>query len=533
MDNKNDDRPSLREQAQDEIEKVNWLPEQGKNSIKSMVESRPDWCISRQRSWGVPITLFVHKETGEIYQEMSRLIKEIIAPNIEKEGVIYWRNLDPVNFLEKHAKDIEARDYEKIADTLDVWFDSGVSHYCVLRERSELQFPADLYIEGVDQYRGWFQSSLLSAVALYGHAPYKTVLSHGFTVDAAGHKMSKSLGNVIAPNEIISKYGADILRLWVASSYLHDDIAISQEILARTVDVYRATRNTARFLLGNIFDFNPEKDLVDANKMLSLDRFAVNRVLNLTKDVYKYYDLYQFQHVSGDLQKLLTNEISSFYFSVIKDRLYTMGAASFGRRSAQTALLYILEILVRLIAPILSFTAEEIWQEMREIDKTNRISRCDSVFMSRWEDIVEVRDFDLSEDEITNDDWFDIQNLRDEVNKKLEKLRADGVIGSSLEAEVVLYVDEKIEALLRKLKNDLRFVLITSFADVLNFAAAPKDAFTTEIPGLKLVVKKSSHKKCSRCWHYREDVGENEEHPKLCGRCVSNLFGDGEARSAS
>ena len=530
MDNRNDCRPALREQAQYEIEKVNWMPEQGKNSIKSMVDMRPDWCISRQRTWGVPITLFVHKETGEIYNKMPDLIRDVIAPNIEKEGVIYWRNLDPIKFLEEHARDIKAQDYEKVNDTLDVWFDSGVSHYCIVKARSELQFPADLYIEGVDQYRGWFQSSLLTAVALYGHAPYKTVLSHGFTVDDKGHKMSKSRGNVISPQKIIDKYGADILRLWVASSYLYDDIAVSEEILARTVDIYRTVRNTARFLLGNIFDFDPEKDLVDANEMLSLDRFAVNQALNLAKNVQKYYDLYQFQHVSSDMQKLLTNEISSFYFSVIKDRLYTMNVESFGRRSAQTALFYILEILVRLIAPILSFTAEEIWQEMRAMKIS---SRENSVFMSRWDEIVDAKDFDLAKDEIGLDDWSDIQKLRDAVNKELEKLRANGTIGSSLEAEVVLYGDEKVSPLLGKLKDDLRFVLITSAADVGDIASLPKDVITTEILGLKLVVKKSSHKKCSRCWHYREDIGENKEHPELCGRCVSNLFSDGEARSSA
>ena len=534
MDNKSKDGDALRKKALDEIEKVNWIPDRGENSIKSMVEFRHDWCISRQRTWGVPITLFIHKETGEIHPNMSSFISDVIAPGIEKEGIIYWRNLDGESFLKEHDKDCVASDYERTSDTLDVWFDSGVSHYCVLKARKQLDCPADLYIEGVDQYRGWFQSSLLTAICLYDHAPYKTVLSHGFTVDAGGHKMSKSKGNVISPQQIIKKYGADILRLWAASSYLHDDVAVSDEIIARVVDTYRMVRNTSRFLLGNICDFNSEKDMVKAKDMLPLDRFAVSKMLDLVEGGRKNYDSYQFQHVCSELQKLLTNDISSFYFSIIKDRLYTMGPSSFGRRSAQTALSHILEILVRMIAPVLSFTAEEIWQEMISMEKNNEVSsRKESVFVSRWSDLVDKKDFDLAQDEITADDWEAIQNYRTEVNKELEKLRINGVIGSSLEAEVSLYADEKISSPLKKLKEDLKFLLITSSAELKDISLADKDAIVTEIEGLKLVAKKTSHKKCSRCWHYLEDVGLDSEHPELCGRCVSNLFGEGERRTAA
>ncbi|MBU0745098.1 MAG: isoleucine--tRNA ligase [Gammaproteobacteria bacterium] len=532
MDGAPKGKASLRQQAQDSIVQVKWLPAQGENSIKSMVNQRPDWCISRQRFWGLPIALLVHKETGEIHPEMGRLIEEIIAPNIEKIGLVYWHQVEAVSFLKEHAKNkVDAENYEKVTDTLDVWFNSGVSHFCVLKQRPKLHFPADLYIEGSDQYRGWFQSSLLTALAMDGEAPYKTVVTHGFTVDAKGHKMSKSLGNVISPQQIIDKYGADVLRLWVGSSYLHDDLVVSDEIFARTIDVYRTLRNTARFLLGNLFDFNPVTDLVPAKKMLPLDRWAVTQVLNLAKHSRDHYDLYQFHTASNNLQVILANDISSFYFSVIKDRLYTMAASGLGRRSAQTALFHILEILVRLTAPILSFTAEEIWQEMREMDKAKGISsRAESVFMSRWSEIVNETDFDLTQDQITDNDWSEIKNYRAEVNKELEKLRVSGVIGSSLAAFVTLYCDDKILSVLRKLKDELRFVLITSSAAVSELSSAPEDAIVTGIPGLKLAASSSPYKKCSRCWHYCEDVGSNQEHPELCGRCVENLEGAGEIR---
>lgn len=532
MDNNSDPKLSLRHQAKEAVEKVNWIPIQGENSMKSMLELRPDWCISRQRFWGIPITLFVHKKSGQIHPEMSRLVNDIIAPKIEELSFSYWHSVEPVSFLKEHAKnDTDAEKYEKVDDTLDVWFNSGVSHFCVLEKRHDLDFPADVYVEGNDQYRGWFQSSLLTALMLYNKAPYGTVITHGFCVDAKGHKMSKSLGNVISPQEIVNKHGADILRLWVGSTYLHDDLAASDEIFARVVDVYRLLRNTARFLLGNLFDFNPERDLVPPSEMLSLDRWAVAEIISLAKGAREHYNSYQFYTACSNLQVMLTNDISSFYFSIIKDRLYTMAASSLGRRSAQTALLHILEILTRLVAPILSFTAEEIWQEVRAMDKRNSITtRAESVFMARWDDLIIAEDCDLSHDSLTTNDWREIQYFKTEVNKGLEKLRINGVIGSSLEADVILYADEKILSLLKKLQDDLRFVLITSSAEVKEISSASENAITTEISGLKLVVTKSPHKKCSRCWHHREDVGLNKDHPELCARCGENLFGEGETR---
>lgn len=531
MDHAPKPRASLRSLAQAKIESIDWIPAQGKNSMKSMIELRPDWCISRQRSLGVPIALFIHKETGKIHPEMSRLVEDIIAPGIEKQGVIYWHNLEPLSFLQEHAQEILAAEYEKVTDTLDVWFDSGVSHYCVLKQRQELGTPADLYVEGSDQYRGWFQSSLLTAITLYGQAPYKRVITHGFTVDAKGHKMSKSVGNVISPSQIIDKYGADVLRLWTASTDLHGDITASEEIFSRTVDIYRMLRNTARFLLGNLVDFNSQSDLVPAAAMLPLDRLAVAKVLELVDQGRDHYRAYQFHPVCSSLQVVLTNDISGFYFSVVKDRLYTMAPGSLGRRSAQSALFHLLEILVRLIAPILSFTAEEIWQEMRAMDRNHKVNfRAESVFMARFNEMVTLDEFDLSHDLITINDWHDIQKVRTAVNKELERLRANNIIGSSLEAIVTLYCDNKLLSMLAKLQEELRFILITSEAEVQEIASAPTDAIDSDITGLKLLALPSPHKKCGRCWHYRKDVGFNHDYPELCSRCVANLFKVGEQR---
>lgn len=531
MDNLTGTNSSLRQMAQSAIGTVDWLPKQGENSIRSMVEQRPDWCISRQRLWGLPMTLFVNKDTGEVHPKMHSFVNDFIAPNIEKDGLIYWHNLDVKKFLEMHDSGNDSDSYEKVKDSLDVWFNSGVSHYCVLKKRKELHFPADVYIEGSDQYRGWFQSSLLTSLCLNNSAPYKTVITHGFCVDANGYKMSKSLGNVISPKQIIDKYGSDIFRLWVGSTYIHDDLAASEEIFARTVDIYRMVRNTARFLLGNLHDFNPKSDLISVDKMLSLDKWAVSRIIELVESARKHYDSYKFHHVYNNLQVVLGNDISSFYFSIIKDRLYTMADSSFGRRSAQTALFYILEFFVRLISPVLSFTAEEIWQEVRKMDEKNGdFSREKSVFMSRWTDIPEYSAFDLSKDKVTSSDWDKIKLCKTEVNKELERLRSNNIIGSSLAADVTLYCDNETSSLLSKLTDDLRFVLITSSAIVSDINLAPKEAVDTEIPGLKILAIQSSNKKCARCWHYRKDVGYSSEHPDLCERCYNNLFETGESR---
>lgn len=543
MDKKDATGKSLREKSLAAIETISWFPkDRGKDRIKEMIAQRPDWCISRQRVWGTPMTLFTHNATGELHPEIQHLM-EIIAQNIEKEGIIYWHKLDAMQFLQQHAPNYSPADYEKINDTLDVWFDSGVTHYCVLEQNSEkdqtnqyLSYPADLYLEGNDQYRGWFQSSLLTAVALTGEAPYKHNVAHGFTVDAAGHKMSKSVGNVISPQKIVSTLGADVLRLWVAATYMYDDFTISDEILQRKVDAYRMLRNTARFLLGNLFDFNPDKDLVGPQKMLLLDRWAVAQVLELQDKFIKQYNNYEFHVACSDLEVFVASDISSFYFSIIKDRLYTMKADSLGRRSAQTALFHILEILIRCIAPILSFTAEEIWQEMR--NSALSYKRTESIFMSKWYDEIKATDFSLDKDKITSDEWHNIQTIRSEVYKELEKLRAAGTIGSGLEADVTIYCEDAIYNVLQKLtpedgENELRFVLITSSAEVIKTKPEehPVDAVKLGIPGVSVKVKPTAHQKCCRCWHHRTDVGVHTEHQELCGRCIDNLFGQGETRT--
>lgn len=527
MDKPATDGITLRKKALAVIEDVKWFPDRGKDRIKEMIQNRPDWCISRQRVYGTPITLFVRKSNGELHPETQRLIA-IITDKIEKEGLEYWLKIKTEDFLREFAPNYNADDFEKVKDTLDVWFDAGVTHYCVLEKRPELRFPADLYLEGSDQYRGWFQSSLLTSVAINGISPYKQNVCHGFAVDAHGHKMSKSLGNVIAPQKVIEKYGADVLRLWIASTYPFDDFPISDEILLRNVDAYRIFRNTARFLLGNLMDFNSETDLLSSSEMIELDRWALMKIIEQQANFRKDYENYEFHTSCGNLQAILATEMSGFYFSVIKDRLYTMAPGSKGRRSAQTALFHILEMLVRMMAPICSFTAEEIWQEMKKISP----QRKESVFLEKWYEVLQKNE--LSNLKISNDEWNKIIAIRYEVNKKLEELRVAGKIGSSLAAEINLYCDADTKYLFDKFQNpqgnELRFVLITSTADIKDLDLAPASAFITDISGLKLEVHPSEHKKCCRCWHYRNDVGANNEHPELCSRCVENLFGEGEIR---
>lgn len=527
MDKKGVDGTSLREKALAAIEHIQWYPENGKTRMQEMLTNRPDWCISRQRVWGTPIALFVHKATGELHPAWEKLLA-LVVENIEREGVLYWHQLASDAFLKQHAPEFASEDFVKVTDTLDVWFDSGTTHYYVLQQNPTLQFPADLYLEGNDQYRGWFQSSLLTALAINGIAPYKQIVTHGFTVDAQGHKMSKSIGNVIAPQQVTEKFGADVLRLWVAATYTYDDFPLSDEILQRNVDAYRIFRNTARFLLGNLFDFDVATDLLPVEQMLALDRWAVSRLLELQKLVQADAANYKLYSACSNIQATLTTEISSFYFSVIKDRLYTMAAKSIGRRSAQTALFYILEIFVRILAPICSFTAEEIWQELRKIAPQREAS----VFLSRWFTLANAPA--LTAGNLTDSDWRNIRLIRDEVNKNLEELRIAGKIGSSLAAEVTLYCDATQKELLRKLHhangNELRFILITSEAHLQDSSATPLNAAATAIPGLHLLAEPSTHKKCCRCWHYRADVGAQQEHPELCGRCGENLFGGGEQR---
>ncbi|OGT08930.1 MAG: isoleucine--tRNA ligase [Gammaproteobacteria bacterium GWE2_37_16] len=515
---------SLRQMALEEIETVKWLAPHGKERIKEMVGNRPDWCISRQRVWGTPIALFVHMSSGESRDEMHpqwhELLK-IVANGVEQEGIEFWQKLNKDEFLKQHAPEYPSEDYTKVTDTLDVWFDSGVSHYCVAKEHAELHFPADLYIEGSDQYRGWFQSSLLTSLAINGKAPYKQVVSHGFTVDGAGKKMSKSLGNVILPQKVTDTLGADILRLWAASIYMYEDLPVSDEILARNIDTYRLIRNTARFLLGNLAGFDPTKDLVARNELLQFDRTTVINIFYTQNVVSNLYKTNDFPYVFRSVISAHLTDLSNFYFSIIKDRLYTMPESSHGRRSAQTALYYVLEILVRCIAPVLSFTAEEIWQEMRAMWPTQE--RVESIFLS------EYISSDPNNALLNQQCWSSYlpespPGIADAVNEEIEKHRAAGEIGSSLEAEVVLYCGDEF-AELRKLaeKDELRFVFITSAAIIRPLSERDEKAVATDDPELWITVTKSPHQKCPRCWHRRDDIGKNPEYPEVCMRCAGNL----------
>jgi isoleucyl-tRNA synthetase len=510
----------LRTAVLSEIRQVEWKPEWGEARIAGMVENRPDWCISRQRTWGVPIPLLVHRESGELHRDSASHI-EAIARRVEERGIEAWHELDPADLL-----GADAADYEKTTDTLDVWFDSGVTHYSVLRQREDLGFPADLYLEGSDQHRGWFQSSLLTAVAMCGMAPYREVLTHGFTVDAGGQKMSKSRGNVVAPQKVVNALGADILRLWVAATDYRGEMTVSDEILKRTGDAYRRLRNTARFLLANLNGFEPARDLLDPQTMLGLDRWTVDRTRRLQEQVLQAYNEYEFHRIYQLVHNFCAVDMGSFYLDIIKDRQYTTRADSIPRRSAQTAMYHVVEALVRWFAPVTSFTAEEIWRHIPG-------QRAESVFLSTW---YELPSTGYTESELQRHMdagfWERVITVRDAVSKELEKLRVGGAIGSSLDAEVDLYADGKTAALLRLLEDELRFVLITSYARVHDVAARPDGAVEADIPGLQLWLRvtPSAHAKCVRCWHHREDVGGNPEHPELCGRCVENVAGEGEQR---
>lgn len=508
------DKNNLRAKALEEIKRVSWVPEWGEARINSMVEGRPDWCISRQRNWGVPIVLFVHKETGDLHPDTAELIEKVAAL-IEQSGIEAWFELDTADFIGD-----DAVNYTKINDILDVWFDSGVTHACVLERRGNLPFPASMYLEGSDQHRGWFQSSLLTSVAMNGCAPYDTVLTHGFAVDAKGMKMSKSLGNVIAPQKVINLLGADVLRLWVSSNDYRGEMTVSDEILKRSSDVYRRLRNTARYLLSNLNDFNPATDCIADDDILPLDRWAIEKVRELQKDVLNHYDEYQFLQVHQKIHHFCSVDMGSFYLDVIKDRQYTMQANSKARRSSQTAMFHIAEAFVRLISPILSYTAEEIWLQMPGV-------REESVFLATAYDGFPEMDND---DNKVFDFWQPIIETRLLVSKELERVRAEGLIRSGLNAEVTLYCGDDLYNALASLNDELRFVLITSYAQVKRLSDKTDTANATDNKDLFVDVLASEHSKCVRCWHHREDVAQSEEHPELCGRCVDNVDGAGEER---
>jgi isoleucyl-tRNA synthetase len=508
------DQNGLRDMAMAAINRVNWVPDWGKSRITSMIENRPDWCISRQRTWGVPIALFIHKETDTMHPD-TIAIMEKVAKLVEKRGVDAWYELDSEELLGADAKN-----YKKCLDILDVWFDSGVTHECVLRKWPELHFPADLYLEGSDQHRGWFQSSLLTSLATNGHEPFKTVLTHGYVVDGQGHKMSKSIGNVIAPEKIIQSLGADVLRLWVSSMDYRAEINVSEEILTRTSETYRRIRNTARFLLANLAGFDPTQHILPPQQMLALDCWAVDKARLIQEDIIKAYDSYQFHIIYQKIHHFCTVEMGSFYLDIIKDRQYTTKTDSLARRSAQTAMFHISEALVRWLAPILSFTADEIWQYLPG-------QRAESVFLSTWyEDLTPL----APSATMSQQYWDKIQSIRTGVNKELENQRNAGAIGSPLEADVVLYAEPELKAQLDLLHNELRFVLITSGAEVELMNPALTDLATTEVEGLWVKVTPLSYQKCERCWHRLADVGQHKEHETLCGRCIVNVFGEGEVR---
>ena len=511
------DQAGLREDALAAIAEIGrqkgWFPEWGEARIRAMVEGRPDWCISRQRTWGVPIALFVHTLTGEPHPDSVALLQRA-ADLVEAQGIDAWWALDPVEWL-----GAEAAQYDKVTDTLDVWFDSGVTHEGVLAERG-LGKPADLYLEGSDQHRGWFQSSLLTAVAMDRAAPYKQVLTHGFTVDEHGRKMSKSLGNGIEPQEIIKTLGADILRLWVASTDYRNEMSLSKEILKRNADAYRRIRNTLRFLLGNLHGFDPVQHRLANADLLLLDQWAIQRMIDLQASVEASYERYDFPAIVQMLNNFCTVDLGSIYLDVTKDRLYTMQEDSRGRRSAQTAMFIIADAMTRLIAPILSFTAEEVWSHLPG-------AREDSVLLATHAEVVGGLPAKATVDAAG---FETLLAVREVVTSVLEPMRANGTIGASLEAELSLYLEPAVAEQLAAVADELHFFFITSVCQLRPAQERPADAVA--VPGLGVWISAvGTHAdKCVRCWHYQADVGQHAEHPELCGRCIENVDGHGEDR---
>jgi isoleucyl-tRNA synthetase len=505
------EQAQLRAHTLRDIPGVQWTPAWGEPRITGMIESRPDWCISRQRTWGVPIPLFVHKVSGELHPRTQELIGAAAA-RVEAGGIDAWFDLDPAELL-----GADAADYDKVTDVMDVWADSGLSFECVGKERPEIAAPVELYLEGSDQHRGWFHSSLLMSEALYERAPYKGVLTHGFTVDEKGRKMSKSLGNVIAPQKVVNSLGADVLRLWVSATDYANEIAVSDEILKRMADSYRRMRNTLRFLLGNLAGFDPQRHAVAPGELLALDRWVLARTRALQDEIVDAYRRYAFHLIYQKVHNFCSVDLGGFYLDVIKDRMYTTPAAGRGRRSAQTVMFHIAEAMVRWLAPILSFTAEEVWGHLPG-------ARAESVFHATWLELPAVAPEAI--------DWDALMRLRSDVTRELERLRDTGAIGAPLDARVEVYCTGAEYARYAALGAELRFLLITSEAHVHEVAAAPPQAVpaVNAGAGVWVLAQPTAEPKCVRCWQRRGDVGTNAAHPQLCGRCILNIEGPGEQR---
>jgi len=516
-----DGGPSLRESALAGIDATAFYPAWGRARLHAMIANRPDWTLSRQRQWGVPMAFFVHKETGALHPRTAELLEQV-AQRVEQGGIEAWQSLDARELLGD-----EADHYEKNRDTLDVWFDSGTTHATVLGGKNhaqpgshgdELAWPADLYLEGSDQHRGWFHSSLLTGCMLHGQPPYKALLTHGFVVDGQGRKMSKSMGNVIAPQKVSDSLGAEILRLWVAATDYSGELSISDEILKRVVEGYRRIRNTLRFLLANLADFDAVAHTVPVDQLLDIDRYALAMTARMQNEIQTWYERYDFHPAVARLQTYCSEDLGAFYLDILKDRLYTSAPDSRARRSAQTALLHVAQTLIKLMAPILSFTAEEAWKTLRASSLAALpAAQGVTIFTELFHAVPKTADAPalLSK-------WERLRAIRAEVQRALEDVRSAGGIGSSLQAEVDLHASGDDHALLASLGDDLRFVLIVSRATLHVGDGA-----------LRVAITPSAHQKCERCWHWRADVGQDAEHPQICERCVSNLFGSGESRCAA